>query len=220
MKIGNFSSQLHLNTPASDSAILQVEAELGIQLPGQYKTLLKLTNGLTSYRGVFLYSTEDLAERNITFEVQVYASGYLAIGDDSGDRLFMISLSADEPVIYGVDQGALSSKWLTPLSGSLEQWLQDACPAAIEESSTETEPNTVDVYLECLPPGGVRDLLFIKRELGIEQSISDIKNNLANVPVCILKEVPFGKFSIRCRKINEQSKCLGLRALDGRSIKF
>ncbi|WP_433961277.1 SMI1/KNR4 family protein [Bacillus pumilus] len=80
----------HLNESASDKQIKKAESQLNMVLPDAYKNLLKQTNGCSIGGDVLLYGTEDMAERNATWEVQQYASGYVAIGDDGGGRVFLM----------------------------------------------------------------------------------------------------------------------------------
>ncbi|NQD52120.1 SMI1/KNR4 family protein, partial [Bacillus altitudinis] len=60
---------LVINKPASDIHIKEAESQLNIVLPHAYKTLLKQTNGCSVEGDVLLYGTEDIVERNKTWEV-------------------------------------------------------------------------------------------------------------------------------------------------------
>ncbi len=79
---------LQVNKPASDLHIKEAESQLNMVLPHAYKELLKQTNGCSVGGDVLLYGTEDIMERNATWEVHHYASGYVAIGDDGGGEYF------------------------------------------------------------------------------------------------------------------------------------
>ena len=65
-----------------------IENKLNCQLPSAYILVLKESNGLSFTNGVFIYGTEEIVERNETWEVAEYAKGYIAIGDDSGGMIF------------------------------------------------------------------------------------------------------------------------------------
>ncbi|WP_425389159.1 SMI1/KNR4 family protein [Bacillus pumilus] len=87
---------LHMNEPASDKHIKEAESQLNMVLPDAYKNLLKQTNGCSVGGDVLLYGTEDITERNATWEVQQYASGYVAIGDDGGGQVLLMRLVEEE----------------------------------------------------------------------------------------------------------------------------
>ncbi|WP_336635214.1 SMI1/KNR4 family protein [Lysinibacillus fusiformis] len=68
------------NPPANEHEILLIEQTMAIHLPEEYKSVLKMSNGFSFTNGVFIYGTEEIMERNETWEVKEYAKGYVAIG--------------------------------------------------------------------------------------------------------------------------------------------
>jgi|SRR5689334_19539506 hypothetical protein len=56
---------------------------------------------------VKIYSTDEIAERQQTYEIAEYFPGYLLIGDDSGGRLILVDRSAIER-FYLLDSGCPS----------------------------------------------------------------------------------------------------------------
>ncbi|UZM98266.1 SMI1/KNR4 family protein [Lysinibacillus sp. MHQ-1] len=76
------------NPPASEHDILLIEQTMAIHLPQEYKNVLKEANGFALTNGVLIYGTEEIMERNETWEVSEYAKGYVAIGDDGGGMVF------------------------------------------------------------------------------------------------------------------------------------
>ena len=87
---------LIINKPETDINIKETESQLNMLLPHAYKTLLKQTNGCSVEGDVLLYGTEDIVERNATWEVHHYASGYVAIGDDGGGRVLLMRQAEEE----------------------------------------------------------------------------------------------------------------------------
>jgi hypothetical protein len=98
---------------------------VGFDLPPTYLEMLRHSNGFALQSGVVLYASEDVLERNKTFEVDVYAPDYFAIGDDSGGRLIVIS--KHNPGVWIVDGGSLDPQDMTLLAPSLEQWFATGC---------------------------------------------------------------------------------------------
>jgi hypothetical protein len=110
------------NPGASDDQIQEAARTLGVEFPGFYSDFLRRSNGAGPEGNLLLYSTDDIAERNETFQVQEYAPGYLAIGDDSGGRSILIGL-AGSPTVYIVDQGSMDPDDFIEVSPDFAEWL-------------------------------------------------------------------------------------------------
>ncbi|MEH7789346.1 SMI1/KNR4 family protein [Bacillus pumilus] len=117
----------HLNESASDKQIKKAESQLNMVLPDAYKNLLKQTNGCSIGGDVLLYGTEDMAERNATWEVQQYASGYVAIGDDGGGRVFLMRQAEEEKKVWIVDAGVMDPQHAELVTENLLEWVSRGC---------------------------------------------------------------------------------------------
>lgn len=113
--------------PATDHQILHIENRLNCQLPSAYRHVLKESNGLSFTNGVFIYGTEDILERNETWEVAEYAKGYIAIGDDSGGVVFLMAIKAENYRVFAVDGGDMNRQHATLVTSDLCKWLQEGC---------------------------------------------------------------------------------------------
>ncbi|MEC4586011.1 SMI1/KNR4 family protein [Bacillus safensis] len=118
---------LHVNKPASDIHIKEAESQLNMLLPHVYKELLKQTNGCSVGGEVLLYGTEDIAERNATWEARQYASGYVAIGDDGGGQVFLMRLAEEEKKVWIVDAGVMDPQHAELLTGNFLKWVSEGC---------------------------------------------------------------------------------------------
>lgn len=116
---------LHVNEPASDIHIKEAESQLNMVLPRAYKELLKQTNGFSIGGEVLLYGTEDMVERNKTWEVQQYASGYVAIGDDGGGRVLLMRLAEEEKKVWIVDAGVMDPQHAELLTDNFLKWVSE-----------------------------------------------------------------------------------------------
>ncbi|MDG4728714.1 MULTISPECIES: SMI1/KNR4 family protein [Bacillus] len=96
-------------------------------LPHAYKALLKQTNGCSIGGDVLLYGTEDIAERNATWEVYQYASSYVAIGDDGGGQVLLMRLVEDEKKVWIVDAGVMDPQHAELMTGNLLKWVSEGC---------------------------------------------------------------------------------------------
>ncbi|MCY7704718.1 SMI1/KNR4 family protein [Bacillus safensis] len=76
---------------------------------------------------MLLYGTEDIAERNATWEVQQYASGYVAIGDDGGGQVFLMRLAEEEKKVWIVDAGVMDPQHAELVAEDLFSWVNEGC---------------------------------------------------------------------------------------------
>ncbi|SCC68746.1 Uncharacterized protein BC10311_06171 [Bacillus wiedmannii] len=81
-------SGLIKNKRANDIEIQEIEDVMKVELPNVHKDLLKYTNGFSIGGGLIIYGTDDIIERNETWEVTEYANGYVAIDDDGSGKVF------------------------------------------------------------------------------------------------------------------------------------
>jgi hypothetical protein len=77
---------------------------------------------------VLLYPLDYVIERNETFETKIYCPGYIAIGDDSGGRAFVISLGDPECNLFVVDLGSMDPDDFDPMNTTLDPWVEAKCP--------------------------------------------------------------------------------------------
>ncbi|MEC1180143.1 SMI1/KNR4 family protein [Metasolibacillus meyeri] len=88
---------MELYEPATVGEIQQVEQELQIVLPKVYRELLCVSNGVLGNLAT-LYSTEDLVEMNKTYEVQIFAPGYVSVGNDNGG--YHLLMKAEQEAVH------------------------------------------------------------------------------------------------------------------------
>ena len=115
------------NPPASENDILQIEQTMAIHLPQQYKNVLQEGNGFSLTNGVLIYGTEEIIERNETWEVNEYAKGYVAVGDDGGGMVFLMALEKEDCQVFVVDCGDMNPLHAKLVSSSLSEWLREGC---------------------------------------------------------------------------------------------
>jgi hypothetical protein len=99
---------LEQNNPAQLEEINIVENQLGLVLPEAFRDLLSTANGFINGNGIGLFGTDELVERNQTLEVNEYAKGYVAIGDDSGDKVFLMKSEREAKKVIAVDCGYMN----------------------------------------------------------------------------------------------------------------
>ena len=187
----NNISDLIKNAPASEKEIGRLEEKMNIRLPAPYRSLLKNTNGCSNAGGVLIYGTEDLLERNETWEVNEYAKGYVAIGDDGGGNVFLMELNAEESKIFVLDCGDMNPQNATIIALDFHSWIGSGCASEIEELDDSIE--TCSIVLTASPIGGLKDLVKIKNVLHLKISALDILKCSKTIPCELVNEYPYYK---------------------------
>jgi len=187
-------SDLIKNTPASLSEIQESEDILQAKLPNVYKDLLRNTNGFSIGGEVAIYGTEDIVERNETWEVDEYARGYVAIGDDGGGNVFLMFQNEKETEVLIVDSGDMDPSHATVITSDFIEWVNSGCIIRESEQKTISEPpDTCNIVLAKPLDGGLKDLIKIKNILGIEISTADLLKGSKNPPYLLMERFPYGK---------------------------
>ncbi|MFE3574649.1 SMI1/KNR4 family protein [Lysinibacillus sp. NPDC059133] len=187
----NNISDLIKNAPASENEIRSLEDKMNIRLPVTYRSLLKNTNGFSIAGGVLIYGTEDLIERNETWEVNEYAKGYVAIGDDGGGNVFLMELNDEESKIYVLDCGDMNPQNATIIAVDFNSWIDSGCVSELEEGELDNPIETCSIVLTALPIGGLKDLVKIKNVLHLKISAFDLLKCSKTLPCELVNEYPY-----------------------------
>ncbi len=207
---------LKKNNPAGAEEINLVESELGLVLPKVYRALLGTTNGFINDEGIGLYGTDNLVERNQTLEVKEYAKGYVAIGDDSGDKVFLVKSESGAKEVIAVDCGYMNPEdGPEMIAADFEQWISGGCiitTSKFEGAKSSIEPH--DIILERAPVGGIKDLLTIKKVLQTDISIGELLSGSKQPPCIVMRNVPYAKAVIRIKKLGPLGEILRLEPIN------
>ncbi len=186
---------LKKNNPAKMDEIKSVESELGLVLPKVYRDLLSITNGFINSKGIGLYGIDALVERNQTWEVDEYAKGYVAIGDNSGGEVFLMKSDIAAKEVIAVDSGYMNPEDEPEvITSNFEEWISEGC--IITELITEGVKSYIELHniiLVRAPLGGTKDLLTIKKILQTDISIGELLKGSKQPPVVIMRNVSYAK---------------------------
>lgn len=105
---------------------MKFEVWIDAALPPDYAKFLAKDGNEQEVGSVVLYGSADLVERNETYEVKKYCSGYVTIGDDGGGRAIMLSLTDGSVSIVG--HGVMSPDFMEPVGESFANWLAAGAP--------------------------------------------------------------------------------------------
>ncbi|WLH54022.1 SMI1/KNR4 family protein [Pseudomonas tolaasii] len=125
MNIRRLNGVMEFGGGASESGLQGLELQLGKSIPHEYKLLLRQSNGVWHKSGLVIYAIEDVFERNETMGAIRYATGYLAIGDDSGGRAILVPYEGVG--VYIVDQGSMDPDDFDSVGVSLTDWVNSGC---------------------------------------------------------------------------------------------
>jgi hypothetical protein len=111
-----------------DDELLSLDHSFGSRLPDAFREFLKRSDGLSLGGGLLIYGSADLIERNNNWEVNVYAPGHVAIGDDGGGNVFLMKLNEEDSAIYAVESGIMNPDFAEKVSESLNAWVSAGLP--------------------------------------------------------------------------------------------
>ncbi|PED05080.1 SMI1/KNR4 family protein [Bacillus pseudomycoides] len=186
-------SGLIKNNPVSDIEMQKLEELMKIELPNVYKDLLRYTNGFSIGGGLTIYGTEDIVERNETWEVTEYASGYVSIGDDGSGNVFFMLQGVDVKEVLVVDSGDMDPNHATVIALDFSDWVNAGCLNEKIQKIAMEFPDTCNIVLVETPNGGLKDLVKIKSVLAIDISTGDLLKGSKNLPFTLVKKFPYGK---------------------------
>lgn len=201
----NKVSGLIKEKPAKKVEIEKVEDEMNIVLPKDYKKLLKKSNGFSTESGLVIYGTDSLLERNLTLEVGEYATGYIAIGDDSGDDIFLLSVDEKKREILVVDAGDMNPENTMVIAKDLITWIKCDCKTNDLNSDDDNHRFSGECGIVLIenPQGGLRDLAKIKSRLNIELSSAELLRASKHLPFILVKNISYGKATNYLNKLRE-----------------
>jgi hypothetical protein len=127
-------SRFNRNPGATSWAINQLKEDLGLQLPDDYISFLRDTNGGEGFIGpnayIVLWRAEDLGPMNKAYQVNSYAPGLLLFGSDGGGEAFAFDVTAEGMPIVGVPFVGMDRSAAKPLAINFHAFLDDLSRAS------------------------------------------------------------------------------------------
>lgn len=142
---------------------------------------------------IVLYGRDGIEERNATHEVAEYLPEHVSIGNDSGDYEFRLRRDGSE-IVAREDPGCFSAPSLETIHPSFPKWLAEGCPLPEAAEAPERPiPLRGRIWLLTAPPGGMKDMLALKKVLARDWSIPQMKRILENFPALLIADGhPYG----------------------------
>jgi hypothetical protein len=182
------------------------------RLPEGYQHLLSQSDGIELASGALIYGSQELVERNQTYQVSAYMPAHVAIGDDGGGQMFLLRYGVASPVLR-IDMGAIGSLAPDTIAKSIEDWIDQGCPVKTPAELREPKrPSVADVLLDAIPEGKLANLLVLKEELDLNLSITELKKLVSHLPAPLLNDAPYAWSLAKCERLNSRfGTCLSLK---------
>lgn len=116
-----------------EAVVAEIERWVGKPLPGFYRHFLLVHEEQIFGQQVSLYTAESVIERNETYQTKEYCPGYITIGDDSGGRAFVISLSDIPRSVFVVGHGDMDPEEFELVANDFDVWVKHGCPYSLDE---------------------------------------------------------------------------------------
>lgn len=207
-------SDLIINTAANDIKIQEIESLMNGKLPNVYKNLLRYTNGFSIGGGLVIYGTDDIVERNKTWEINEYATGCISIGDDGGGNVFLMIQDPEEKKVLVLDAGDMDPSHATIITSDFTKWVNNGCVSEIEQKITIESSNTCNIVITKIPGEGLKDLIKIKNVFGIEISTAALLKGSKNLPFILVERFPSGKAKKLIEKLGPIGAVLRIEPVD------
>lgn len=140
--------------------------------------LASVTDDVDVAEGVVMYCLESLLERNTTYGIGEWLTGYLMIGQE-GDRGFFLRCDDGGPV-FRADLGSRGEVDLDVAAPTFEEWLRSGF--TVPPDPERELPPTADVYVGRIPVDGVQLLVRARKLLGVDWRFGDLRGLLATQP--------------------------------------
>ncbi|MFC4323203.1 SMI1/KNR4 family protein [Litchfieldia salsa] len=184
---------LVLNPPANVMELEKVELKMNTKLPTSYKELLLNSNGVSKSEGIIIYGTQDLIERNETWETDIYAPGFISIGDDSSGKVILMCIDLKKEEVLIADSGDMTPEHALLISNDLIQWVKNGLTIELYEKTEVNWSENAKLVVVDIQDGALKDLIKIKSILGLKIATSELLKRSKNLPFVLTEEVPYGK---------------------------
>lgn len=102
----NMVNSMELNKPADETKITEVENQIGVQLPIQYKQFMLYSNGAEGELGensyLVIWPIEEIISLNEAYSVNQYTPGILYFGSDGGDIAYAFDIRNENVTIVEI----------------------------------------------------------------------------------------------------------------------
>lgn len=196
------------NEPIKTEKLFELQTYFKCIFPEDYAQLLLVSDGMFVNYDILLYSSEEIIERNETYETEEYFPGWLLIGNDGGDSYFYLDTTLAISPVFVLGSGCPFKEDARQVAANIAEWIEIGFD--YHDPRDHSDIGKVDIYLNKIPDGGMKNLLQIKQLFNLTWSAAQLLNGAKNLPVKICSDVYFSKYRMAYEKMNESGPCLYL----------
>ncbi|MFG1920189.1 hypothetical protein [Micromonospora sp. NPDC048898] len=159
---------------------------------------------------VYVYGPDEIAERNLAYEVPEYAPGLLLIGSDGGGRGLFVATNDPDPEVFLIDLGAVGTSDGTS-AGRLSVLAAEGFRSidSTEDARLEPADGPIDVLVTHRP--GVKAIVEMRKLFHLSLPISAFTAADAHYPMVVLTDVYHAKYGEVINQLNMRYQCLAVR---------
>lgn len=135
---------------------------------------------------IHFYNLCEIYERNITFEIDVYAENYIAFADDNGDKVYLISKSNENHNIYMSDIGESNIDETCVVASSVEDFISRFSSINDDEIEKYCDINWINLNNEAFD---TKCLLDIKKTMKLSNSVGEILMLSKHLPQIVKRNI-------------------------------
>ncbi len=179
------------HSPASEGDIVKASDALAVyfgkcSLPVELINVWREHNGFSGENFDF-YSTDTIAERNQAFEVAEFCPGFLAVANDSGSRVALLQQTKANAQAISANVclnsiGCMRLDAMEQTNLDLERWIDARCPFEMGIKPEVSATERVVLRLDCIPDSGIKGLMEIKKLLGMEIPVHELRSIPNRIP--------------------------------------
>lgn len=174
------------NSPANVSEIESICKELGISEKNWLRKFWPECNGAVLEDQIVIYPTDQIVERNKTYEIDINFPEYILIGDDSGGGLILIPKKGLEK-FYFIGSG-------DPFINDAEVFdsIEQLTAYAMADVDSDSDSGNIVSVAESKPKAS--DVLKIKKDFNLDYSIALLTKKLEKKDEIISENVKLIKY--------------------------
>ncbi|MCH5512230.1 SMI1/KNR4 family protein [Pseudomonas syringae] len=174
------------NSPANVNEIESICKELGISEKNWLRKFWPECNGAVLEDQIVIYPTDQIVERNKTYEIDINFPEYILIGDDSGGGLILIPKKGLEK-FYFIGSG-------DPFINDAEVFdsIEQLTAYAMADVDSDSDSGNIVSVAESKPKAS--DVLKIKKDFNLDYSIALLTKKLEKKDEIISENVKLIKY--------------------------
>lgn len=135
-----------------------------------------------------IFSPEEIEERNLTLEAQIYCPGFLVIASDAGGKVALLKQEFEADEIHTNYASSMQLSGMRSSGLGFNEWIARGCPFSPLEITSG--PSAVqDVKIVMVERPSLKELLQLRSELGLNVGVSQLKDMHLPATLCMMSYI-------------------------------